>query len=239
MTALSGIAAGVFTLPNVEVLNMRAACIAKMWVWAVPCLFVFAAAGFIRHREDSSVRLLACSAVLTLAGYFFVAFDQGHGWGYRYFHSAWGVIPILAACAMTGRPESNLRLVAFAGAAAVLNLAIVIPLQLYQMESTIASHLAQLGPPLRPGNNVYFIHPRGGFYVADMVQIDPLLRDPDLLLVSRGAELDAKMIQENWPDAVKIGSGPRYDQWYLGPVDRRQAIPGEQNTTRFVLRADP
>jgi hypothetical protein len=239
LTTLSAVAAGVFTWPTGEVLNMRAACFAKMWIWAVPCLFVFAVAGFIRHRENPGVRLLACSALLTFAGYFFVAFDQGHGWGYRYFHSAWGVIPILAACAMTDRSAADLRLVSFAGAAAVLNLMVVIPFQMYQIDAMISSHLAQLGPPLRPGNNVYFIHPRGGFYVADMVQIDPLLRDPDLLLVSRGAELDAKMIHENWPDAVKIGSHSAYDQWYLGPLDRREAMPGSQNTMRFVLRANP
>jgi len=110
---------------------------------------------------------------------------------------------------------------------------------LSEIRQFISQHLAQLPPPRRPGNNVYFIHPRGGFYVADMVQIDPLLRDPDLLLVSRGTELDAKMINENWPDAIKIGSGPSYDQWYLGPMDRRQRMPGAQNTTRFVLRANP
>jgi hypothetical protein len=46
------------------------------------------------------------------------------------------------------------------------------------------------------------------------------------------------MIHENWPDANKIGSGPPYDQWYLGPLDRRQFIPGAQNTTQFVLRAE-
>jgi len=239
LITLSSIAAGVFTWPNAGVLNMRAACFAKMWVWGVPCLFVFAAAGYVRHRENPVVRLLAWSAVLTFTGYFFVAFDQGHGWGYRYFHSAWGVVPILAACAMTERSEANLRLVSFAGAAAVLNLLVVIPFQMFQIEATISSHLAQLPPPRRPGNNVYFIHPRGGFYVADMVQVDPLLRDPDLLLVSRGAELDAKMIHENWPDAIKIGSGPPYDQWYLGPVDQRQKMPGAQNTGRFMLRADP
>jgi hypothetical protein len=239
MTSLSGIAAGVFTLPNAEVLNMRAACFAKMWVWAAPCLFVFAAAGYVRYRENSGVRLLACSAVLTLAGYFFVAFDQGHGWGYRYFHSAWGVVPILAGCAMADGARMNLKIASFAGACAILSLILIVPLQLSEIRQFISQHLAQLPPPRRPGNNVYFIRPRGGFYVADMVQIDPSLRDPDLLLVSRGTELDAMMINENWPDAIKIGSGPSYDQWYLGPSDRRQRMPGAQNTKRFVLRANP
>jgi hypothetical protein len=239
LPSISGLAHGVFTWPNVNVLNARAASFVKLWVWAVPCLFAFAALGVLRHRENPIVRLLAASAALTFVGYLFVAFDQGHGWGYRYFHSAWGAIPILAGCAMTERSDANPKLVSFAGACAILTLVIIVPLQLSQIRQFISQHLAQLLPPRRPGNNVYFIHPRGGFYVADMVHIDPLLRDPDLLLASRGAELDAKMIHENWPDAIEIGSGTTNDQWYLGPVDRRQKMPGAQNTTHFVLRADP
>ena len=74
-----------------------------MWIWAPPCSFIFAVLGGWRLRENRVVRLLVQSAVLTFAGYLFVRFDQGHGWGYRYFHSAWGVIPILAGCAMTPR----------------------------------------------------------------------------------------------------------------------------------------
>jgi hypothetical protein len=234
-----GLTHGVFTWPTASVLNTRAASFVKMWVWAVPCLFVFAIMGCIRYREHSKVRLLASSAVLTFMGYLFVSFDQGHGWGYRYFHSAWGVIPILAGCAMTNGSSRDLKAASYAGACAILSLVIMVPLQLSEIQQFISQHLAQLPSPRRPGNNVYFIRPRGGFYVADMVHIDPLLRDPDLLLVSRGTELDAKMINENWPDAIKIRSGPSYDQWYLGPMDRRQRMPGAQNTTRFVLRANP
>ncbi len=239
LPSVSGLVHGIFVWPNANVLNSRAAAFVKLCVWAVPCLFAFATLGALRHRENPKVRLLAASAALTFVGYLFVTFDQGHGWGYRYFHSAWGAIPILAGCAMTDRLDANRRLASFAGACAILTFVIIVPLQLREIRQFISQHLAQLPPPTRPGNNVYFIRPRGGFYVADMVQIDPLLRDPDLLLVSRGADLDARMIHENWPDAIKIGSGPPYDQWYLGPVDRRQKMPGAQNTARFVLRADP
>jgi hypothetical protein len=239
LPSVSGLAHGVFTWPNPNVLNARAAAFVKLCVWAVPCLFAFAALGAFRHRGNPKVRLLAMSAALTFVGYFFVTFDQGHGWGYRYFHSAWGAIPILAGCAMTERLDCNPKLVSFAGACAILTLVIIVPLQLSEIRQFISQHLAQLPPPRRPGNNVFFIHPRGGFYVADMVQIDPLLRDPDLLLVSRGSESDAKMIHENWPDAIKIRSGLPYDQWYLGPVDQRQKMPAAQSTTRFVLRSDP
>jgi hypothetical protein len=179
------------------------------------------------------------SAVLTFIGYLFVRFDQGHGWGYRYFHSAWGAVPILAGCAMTskpdGRSELNLRLVSFAGAAAILNLFIVMPFQMLEINEFISQHLAQLPPPQRPGNNVYFIHPRGGLYVADMVQIDPLLRQRDLFLVSHGAELDEQLIRQNWPGAVKIASQRAADQWSLGPQDRRVPVPGKGGQRYFVI----
>ena len=232
---MSGAMDGAFVWPNSTLLNMRVAALAKMWIWAVPCLYLFAVLGRMRHRDNRHVRLLMQSAVLTFIGYLFVRFDQGHGWGYRYFHSAWGAVPILAGCAMTERSAAQRWLVPFAGAAAILNLLIVMPFQLHQINDIVSQHLAQLPAPRRPGNNVYFIHPRGGFYVADMVQIDPLLREPDLLLVSRGAELDAQMIRQNWPGAVRIASGGAADQWYLGPQDQRVPIPGSRDQQQFVF----
>ena len=81
-----------------------------------------------------------------------------------------------------------------------MSLLLLIPFQMSQIDRFIAQHLAQLAPPKRPGNNIYFIHPLGGFYVADMIQFDPLLRSQDLLLVSHGAALDAQLIQRNWPE---------------------------------------
>jgi hypothetical protein len=234
----SGVASGVFAWPNSTLLNMRAAALAKMWLWAVPCLFMFALLGRLRHRDNRQVRLLMQSAVLTFAVYLFVRFDQGHGWGYRYFHSAWGAIPILAGCAMTDRSDARQRLVSFAGAAAILNLLLVMPFQMHQISEVISQHLAQLPAPKRPGNNVYFIHPRGGFYVADMVQNDPLLREPDLLLVSHGAEGDSQLIRQNWPNAVQVASGGAADQWYLGPQDQRVPMPGKNDQRHFVFASD-
>jgi hypothetical protein len=233
--AVTGVANGVFAWPDSTLLNMRVAALAKMWLWAVPCLFVFALLGGLRHRDNRHVHLLMQSVVLTFVVYLFVRFDQGHGWGYRYFHSAWGAIPILAGCAMTDRSDAERRLVSFAGAAAILNLVVVMPFQMHEISEVISQHLAQIPPPIRPGNNVYFIHPRGGFYVADMVQIDPLLRNRDLLLVSRGAYLDTQLIRQNWPSAVKIASGRAADQWYLGSQDRRLPIPGTRDQAHFVF----
>jgi hypothetical protein len=206
-----------------------------MWIWAVPALFLLATLGRMRRGHDQRVRLMTQSAVVTFVGYLFVIFDQGHGWGYRYFHSAWGVIPILAACAMTGRAESNGRLAAFAGAAAVLNLLVVVPYQLMQIDDIIARHLAQLPAAPRPGNNVYFISAPGGFYRADLVQMDPLLGAPDLLLFSRGPRLDAELRRQNWPDAVLVARDVGVEEWHLGPGDQRRAPPGSSGAPRFVF----
>jgi hypothetical protein len=237
--AIQGVASGIFVWPDAALLNSRVAALVKMIVWATPCLFALALLGCARQAADSRVRLLASSAVLTFVGYLFVRFDQGHGWGYRYFHSAWGVVPILAGCAMTDRGQANSRLVSFAGATAILSLLLIVPFQLSQINRFISEHLAQIGPPQRPGNNVYFIHPQGGFYVADMIQFDPWLRTQDLWLVSHGRELDAQLVRQNWPDAVQVSRTRAADQWYLGLEDQRAPIPGHREERQFVIAHVP
>jgi len=209
---------GVFVWPDVALLNLRMASLVKLWLWASPCVLVLAWWGARRGVGDPRVRLLALSAGLTFIGYCFVRFDQGHGWGYRYFHSAAGCIPILAGVALAQDKSSAApRLIAFVGATAILSLLVIVPLQLQQIDAIISGHLAQLPAPARPGRNVFFIKPLAGFYLADMVQNDPLLRGSDLFLATRGAALDGQLIRQNWPDAREIASGRWGDQWHIAP----------------------
>ena len=76
----------------------------------------------------------------------------------------------------------------------------------------------------RPGGNVYFIDFRGGYYIADMIQMDPTLRSKDLYLATRGGELDERLVKNNWPSAVQCDSAPGVAQWCLrnppGPAIR-------------------
>jgi hypothetical protein len=223
-----------FSLPDKPMIDMRVAALVKMWIWAVPGLFLFAVLGRFRCGTDQRIRLLLQSALLTFAAYVFFIYDQGHGWGYRYFHSAWGVVPILAGCAMTGRSESNgRRLAAFAGAAALLNLLLVVPYQLMQIEGVIARHSAQLPKPHRPGNNVYFVHALRGFYPADLVQMDPLLRADDLILFSAGPAMDAELRRQNWPSAVLVDRTFGVEEWNLGPKDQRRVPQDSAADKRF------
>jgi hypothetical protein len=234
------ISAGFSLPPDKSMIDMRVAALVKMWIWAVPGLFLFAVLGRLRGGTDQRIRLLMQSAVLTFVGYVFFVNDQGHGWGYRYFHSAWGVVPILAGCAMTARSEANgRRFAAFAGAAALLNLMLVVPYQLMQIEGVIARHSAQLPKPHRPGNNVYFVRAPGGFYSADLVQMDPLLRAEDLILFSAGPALDAELRRQNWPSAALVGRAFGVEEWNLGPTDQRRAFQGSPADKRFEFAYSP
>jgi hypothetical protein len=220
---------GAVAFPDIGMFDMRVAALVKLWIWAAPCVFVLAVLGRVRYAGDYRVRLLTQSTVLTFLGYIFVIFDQGHGWGYRYFHSAWGIAPILAGCAMAERHPLPPRLAAFAGAAAVLNLLLVVPYQMMQIDEVIARHSAQLPAPRRPGSNVYFIRAAPGFYLADLVQIDPRLRGPDLMLFSRGRDLDAALRRQNWPDATLIDRAPGIEEWHVAA--RNGWVPAYSDAT--------
>jgi len=233
---LSSIVSGVFRWPDEGLFNMRVASTIKLWVWAVPGLLVFACLGARRSWDDRRVRLLAFSALLTFCGYLFVKLDQGHGWGYRYFHSAWGVLPVLAGCAMTRLKGEQDRVVCFAGTAAVLSLLLIVPVQLFQINEVITGQQSQLGGQVRPGNNVYFLDRFTGFYLSDMIQTDPQLRERDLLLVSHGRERDAAFIRANWPEAVQEKAGSGVEHWYLGPQEQRQGPNALSSALHFELK---
>ena len=238
-SSLANNLSGAFHWPDALIVSMRLAAIVKLWLWAVPCLLIFAGIGAHQHWNDRRVRLLSLSALLTFCGYLFVTFDQGHGWGYRYFHSAWGVIPVLAGAAMA-KTKAQERLIVYAGTLALLSLILVVPLQMFQINQVISWQLAHLTVPLRPGNNIYFVKADSGFYMGDTVQIDPQLRDQDLILASRGVDLDSALILSNWPQARNMVSGAGgTGQWNLGPIDQRRSEPGSANYKHFVFDAVP
>ena len=83
-----------FRLPDAEIFAARIGGLAKLWLWAAPLLLVFAWIG-VRRSSSVPLRLCAASVALTLVGYLTIPFDQGHGWGYRYAHAAWGPLPAL------------------------------------------------------------------------------------------------------------------------------------------------
>lgn len=178
--------------PDESIVYARLGGLAKLWLWASPLLLLLAWFGG-RGETRVGIRLLGASALLTFFAYFAIAFDQGHGWGYRYFHSAWGTLPVLAALgavklaasAEGSRTSQQLLLLT------LLSLLIANGLRLAQMGEFVASHLAQF-PPRVEGERQTLLHNGRGYYARDLIQNDPWLRDQEIVfLASPGHEGEA------------------------------------------------
>lgn len=188
----------VFASPTAEVIVARAFALAKLDLWAVPGLIALAIAGALVWRTSSS-RCLAASAAVTALAYLFVPFDQGHGWGYRYFHHAWLALPVLAAGALSTMPSGLVRrkVVAFVVASSVVSICVLLPMRAAQVERFVRGHFQQI--PQRDESHereIVFIDAACGYYASDLVQSDPFLRGTELRFSSLGAESDRRIAQQ-------------------------------------------
>jgi hypothetical protein len=59
-----------------------------------------------------------------------------------------------------------------------------------------------------------------------------------LCLASRGPTLDAALVMQNWPGAVRLGRPLSVEQWHLGPVDRRKSDGAAGLGAHFELHFD-
>ena len=186
-------ALGAFRVPDAGLLLTRMIGLAKLVSWDAPGLLALACLGAWSVGRRPPGSLLAAAALATFAGYLFVVFDQGHGWGYRYFHSAWGMLPILASAASMLSPRGDAWLRRRVGFAAVAGLVLLVPLRAAQIEHFVSGHLAQepaghAAPTRRFGPRVLvFIRGNAGGYPEDLVQNDPFLATGPLRL--RGGDL--------------------------------------------------
>lgn len=185
----------------------------KLWIWAVPGLVAVAALGAWRlRRRQGYWPAMIGSALLTYLAYFLVRFDQGHGWGYRYFHAAWLVLPLLAAGAALDRnAPSPLR--SYLAGCAVLSLTILTTFFALLVEGHVARHLSQ-SPATASGNaRVIIVDPSAGYYTWDLAQNDPFLRNEVIRFTSRGAQPDRDMMAKNFPQYRLLGADRRGTVW--------------------------
>jgi hypothetical protein len=185
---------------------------AKLWIWAVPALVTMALLGLWKLRRERGIWvLIAASGLATYIGYFYIPFDQGHGWGYRYFHSAWLVLPLFAVAAVRRTPGPAFA--TYLAGCAVLSLAMLTTFQGLQVKTFIARHLAQL--PDLPGSRVrvVIVNPQSGYYSWDLVQNDPFLRQRVVFLLSRGASRDLAMMARVFPKYQLLSADQRASLW--------------------------
>jgi hypothetical protein len=197
-------------MPSGAVFEARFLGLVKVWLWATPALVAAAAVGAWRRRDDTGPWLaLAGSALLTLVGYLAVRFDGGHGWGYRYFHSAWMALPIFAVAAVRSSVVTGFLA---AGALASLFLTGV---RAIQVEHFISAHLAQRPAAASGVPRVLIVDPKSGFYAVDLVQNDPFLRNPVLTLITQGQGADDAMMARAFPRYRLLARDPRGSVWGL------------------------
>jgi len=183
-----------FAAPSLSSLWSRAVNLSELALWAVPGLLALACIGAWWRQREPAVRLLAASALLTLGGYLFVPYDQGHGWGYRYFHAAWGVLPLLGAAALEHASAGAIlrRTVLLA---ALANLVAANAMRFSQVRTFIDGQLRQIPAAPAPARfEVVFLRPDRGYYVVDLVQNDPFLESARWILLSRGPVEDARFM---------------------------------------------
>lgn len=205
----------VFAWPSAAIVVVRAIGFAKLWLWAAPAAPLLALLGLRAAHRDVRLLLWAASAALTALGYFFVPFDQGHGWGYRYFHSAWAALPLLAAAAIHAAPGERARaeLSGFAAACALASLVVLAPLRAQQVHAFIAVHLAQLPRAARGTPELVLVNTAAGYYTIDLVQNDALFARRPLVMESLGAAADAEMRRAHFPDLVLLAADERGQVW--------------------------
>jgi len=202
-----------FTWPSAQLAVARLESVCELSQWAVPGLLFIAIAAAWRFRARGAARLLALSAVTTFAGYFFVPYDQGHGWGFRYLHAAWAALPILAAGLLV---QGGARLRNMACALAAGSLAICTPQRLLQVRGFIEGQLGQIpSPPERPALELVLVRISRGYYSVDLVQNDPFLDSDRWMMFSRGPAEDERFLQAAFPGARKVAESPVATVWRL------------------------
>ena len=203
-----------FIFPNVALLWARLLGLLKAFAWAIPGLPILAVLGMRYIKKNLHLKLWAWSATTTFFVFLFIPFDQGHGWGFRYVHSAWIVLPILSAAFLAA---TELMEAAFwkklICSISLLSFVFCGGLRFFQVHQFIGQHLCQL-PILEKNKNIVCImNTERGYYADDLVQNDPFLRDPVILLKSVNPEKDDEMMKILFPGAIKIKRSFSYTLW--------------------------
>jgi hypothetical protein len=189
----------VFNWPNDSIILARLGGLTKLWLWASPLLLLLAWLGC--HGEKSPrLRLLGASALATFFAYFAIRFDQGHGWGYRYFHSAWGVLPVLAASGVIKLTSvEGPRVLRQVALLSLLSLVVANALRLAQMGDFMAADLEQFPPHLEAERRIV-LHNGRGYYALDLIQNDPWLRGDEIVFLANN-KAEVKEVLERFPAA--------------------------------------
>jgi hypothetical protein len=184
-------------VPTLQIIGQRLWELVRLWMWSAPGLLVLAILGWRHQVRYSGAWILGVAFGLTVILYCLFPAGQGLGYGARYYQSAWGGLPILAAIYLLRPGTETLRRIALT--AALFGLVLVVPFQIL-----FARDLVQKGyPPLQalstPGANLYFVD-TSEYGDPSMTLNDPELKG-QLVLASFGTASDQQLVDRMFPGA--------------------------------------
>jgi hypothetical protein len=151
---------------------------------ALPLLAILGLRRIFQERPIVQDAVLSC--LCTLVFYYFFSCDQGHGWGYRYFHGALSSLILVAVAGWRSLGEEigwrPVRRFVLAGAA--LSFLVALPLRCHQAESFIRP-FAYAAEKIHSANSqVLGLNLLGTWYSADLIRNDPFLEDSPIIAVA-------------------------------------------------------
>ena len=210
-----------YAIPTPHLAWVRLLELLELVDWAVPGMVLLAIFGWtlLRRGGPSPTRtvatLLGASLATVVAGYLPFLYDQGHGWGARFLHVAWGALPLLAAAPLVRPYASRARWTPLVGFLVLGSLAAGTALRAVEVHRVITMRRAEL-PPLPAARPLAcFVALERHFYVDDLIRNDPFLRTDLLLLGSRGKDADADLVARRSPGARAMRTRPGISCWLL------------------------
>lgn len=196
----------IFVLPSTGLLTVRSYALWKTLIWTAPGLLL---AACILRPAAPIQRVLLGTFVLTFVFYFFVPFDQGHGWGYRYLHSAWALVPIAAAIFTAQGTQASRSLVASSVIAGLL----ATPMFLWTTRVTISDSIALQPPASRDAKSYVFIANQPSRYTIDLIRNYPSDSGRMIRMLGTDVEGDRKLIHQIAPRAELQSADARGSTW--------------------------
>jgi hypothetical protein len=149
---------------------------------ATPLLAVLGASQFFKVRPIIQDSILSC--LLTFGFYFFFYLDQGHGWGYRYFHGAIACLIIVAVAGFNRLSAlvGQRRAVAFVIVGAAISFLVQLPLRCWQVERFVRPYARTASVIHSIPQDIVAFDWRDAWYCADLMRNDPFLEDRPVIV---------------------------------------------------------
>jgi hypothetical protein len=198
---LAGLLGNGFKTPDADLLWVRLIGLLKLFVWAIPGLPILACLGIRHIRGNRPLQLWGWSAICTLAGYLFVPFSQGHGWGFRYFHSTWLTLPLLAAAFLTSTPANRKSWKRLVGTIAIISVISGTGLRFYNINHFISKCLPRQSTLNDGKKHIWFMARTYPYFYTYFMRNDPFLRNSNIYLQSLGVKNDTELTDTLFPEA--------------------------------------